>query len=93
MPGYKMVLSRGNADNMLVMRIGADQFVLITGLYEIEAAKELSKAVLSQNGQPIIFEGKELPLSFWCDITTIPESLRYNDFFTDMHRAIIDSKN
>ena len=79
-------------DDMITMRIGGDEFVLITGLHDFEAVKALSEAVLSQNEEPIYCEDKALPLSLWCGITTIPESLRYNEFYTDLNTAIIDSK-
>lgn len=78
---------------MLLMRIGGDEFAPITGLYNIDETKALSTAVLSLNDQPVMFEGKSLPLSLWCGITVIPESLRYSEFFTDMHKSISDSKN
>lgn len=80
------------ADDMLVMRIGGDEFALVSGLYDLEAAQKLADTVLAQNGQPIVFEGKELPLSLWCGITTIPESMRYGEFFSNLHNAIDDSK-
>lgn len=79
-------------DEMITMRIGSDEFALLTGVYTESEAKELADAVLAKNGKPISFEGNELPLSLWCGITTIPESLRYGEFFTDMHRVITESK-
>lgn len=81
------------SDDMLLMRIGGDEFPLVTGLYNYDAAKELAETVLGRNGDSIVFEGKGLPLSLWCAITTIPEELRYRDFFTDMHNAITNSKH
>lgn len=48
-------------DDMLMMRIGGDEFALLSGLYDIDKAKEISEIVLSQNGQPIVFEGKRIP--------------------------------
>ncbi len=86
-------IDKAATDDMMVMRIGGDEFALITGLYDYDDVKALSEVVLSQNGKPIFFEGKELPVLLWCGITTIPESLRYSKFFTDMHKAITDSKN
>lgn len=85
-------VDRASTDDMLLMRIGGDEFALITGLYDRESAERLADSVLAQNGQPITFEGKEYPISLWCGLTAIPESLRYGDFFTDLHRAITDSK-
>lgn len=79
-------------DRMVLLRIGGDEFALITGLYDYECAKKLSEKVLAHNGDPLDFEGKSLPLSLWCAITIIPETLRYSEFFTDMHNAITESK-
>ena len=77
---------------MIMMRIGCDEFALLTGLYDKNDAKKIMEAVLKQNGKPIIFEDKELPLSLWCGFITIPQALRYSDFFTDMHNSIDGSK-
>lgn len=85
-------IDQAATDDMLLMRIGGDEFALITGLCNFSEAKALSDSVLSANSQPIVFEGKELPLSLYCGITTIPNSLRYSEFFTEMHRSITDSK-
>ena len=79
-------------DDMLVIRIGGDEFALLTGLYEYEEAKALSDKVLQKNGEVILFEDKEMPLSLWCGITKVPEMLRYGEFFTDMHNSIKESK-
>jgi AraC family transcriptional regulator len=79
-------------DDMLLLRIGGDEFALITGLYNYDGARQLSEQVLLRNGEPIEFEGKQLPLSLWCGTTTIPEELRYREFYADMHKAITESK-
>lgn len=85
-------INRAAGEDMLVMRIGGDEFALLTGLYDYKEAKKLSEEVLRKNGEPIICDGKEFPLSLWCGMTKIPETLRYSEFFTDMHRTISDSK-
>ena len=79
-------------DDMLVIRIGGDEFALLTGLYEYEQAEKLSEKVLQKNGEAILFEDKEILLSLWCGITKVPEMLRYSEFFTDMHNSIKESK-
>lgn len=79
-------------DNMLLLRIGGDEFALVTGLYDYESARMLAEKVLSRNGETIVFEGKELPLSLWCGITQVPEYLRYGEFFTELHNTICESK-
>jgi AraC family transcriptional regulator len=79
-------------DDMRVFRIGGDEFALITGLYDYESVVRLSEQVLAKNGEAIDYEGQKLPLSLWCGVTQIPESLRYSAFFTDMHHTIDKSK-
>ncbi len=79
-------------DEMLLLRIGGDKFALITGLYDLAEAEALRDEVLKRNGEPVEFEGKNLPFSLWCGITVMPEPLRYGEFFTDMHAAIEKSK-
>jgi AraC family transcriptional regulator len=79
-------------DDMIVMRIGGDEFALLTGLYEYDEAKKLSEKVLAKNAAPFMYEAQEIPLSLWCGITKIPENLRYSEFFTDMHESIKASK-
>lgn len=85
-------IDKAATDEMLTIRIGGDEFALLTGLYDEEQAKKIMDSVLSLNGNGITYDGKSYPLSLWCGITTIPESLRYNEFFTDLHDTIIKSK-
>jgi AraC family transcriptional regulator len=80
-------------DDMLTLRIGGDEFALITGCRDIEKAKQTADKITSLNDIPIIFEGKALPLFLWAGITTVPEtSLRYSEFFTDLHNTIERNK-
>jgi AraC family transcriptional regulator len=81
------------ADDMLLLRIGGDEFALVTGLGDQTEARKLADRVLALNRNPIMFEGKEIPLSLRAGLTTIPDSmLRYNDFFSDMHKVISDCR-
>lgn len=79
-------------EEMLTLRIGGDEFALVTCLRDPAAAERLRQEVLSHNGETFAAEGQELPLSLWGGITTIPERLRYKDFFTDLHHTIETSK-
>ena len=77
---------------MLTMRIGGDEFALLTGLYEEDKAIAIMNDILKQNGNSIAFEGIEYPLLLWCGITKIPKSLRYSELFNDLHQTIIRVK-
>ncbi|MBN1777019.1 MAG: helix-turn-helix domain-containing protein [Clostridiales bacterium] len=79
-------------DDMLMMRIGGDEFALITGLFDPGKAKAVSEEVLSKNGGTFDYEGQKIPLSLYCGVTTIPETLRYSEFFGELHQTINDSK-
>lgn len=79
-------------DGMAVMRIGGDEFALITGLYNLEEAQDLMEQVLEKNGQPIDYQGQEHPVSLYCGITKAPEALKYQEFFADLHNTIAGCK-
>lgn len=79
-------------DGMLAMRIGGDEFALVTGFTDEGEARALSETVLKKNGEPILFEGQTIPLALYCGVTKIPKSLRYSEFFSELHRTIQDSK-
>lgn len=85
-------LDQAAAGDMLVLRIGGDEFALITGSDSKKAAMDLRDAILLKNGQYVRFEEQDLPVSLWCGIIQIPDTLRYDSFFTEMHRSILDSK-
>jgi len=80
-------------ENMVMLRIGGDEFALITSYTEISSARQLADNVLSMNTETFKYEGKNIPLSLYCGITTIPETrLKYDLLFNDLHQAIDDSK-
>lgn len=86
-------LNDAAGEDMLVLRIGGDEFALVTGLTDLDAVKCLSSRITALNGTPFLFEGREIPLHLWAGITTIPDdTLRYSDLFTDMHKTIRESK-
>ena len=47
----------------LFLRIGGDEFVVFTGSPEMDRAAEIVKNVSAQNGQTIVVDGKEIPIS------------------------------
>lgn len=86
-------INEAASEDMLMLRIGGDEFALITGMTDLEAAKQLAAKVIGMNGKPIVYDGRIIPLSLTAGITSIPETgLRYSEFFTDMYKTICDSK-
>ncbi|MBQ8906223.1 MAG: helix-turn-helix domain-containing protein [Ruminococcus sp.] len=50
-------------DGMIALRLGGDEFVLVTTLSDPAAAKELLDGVLEKNGNPVVYQGQEIPIS------------------------------
>lgn len=85
-------LDRAASDDMLVVRIGGDEFAIVTGKYTEAEASEIGDKVVAENGKSIVYEGKEIPLSLRYGMTQIPKSPRYSEFFGEMHKAIEESR-
>ena len=79
-------------DDMIMFRVGGDEFVLVTGLTDIAKAEEIRQSILAKNGNPIGFEGKEYPVSLYCGITQIPGHLRYSEFYSEVYGAIMQDR-
>lgn len=75
-------------DEMVVLRIGGDEFALLTGFYNYEAAEKLCQKILDLNGEPFVFEEQKLMLALYCGISKIPKNLRYDEFFLQLHNTI-----
>ncbi len=74
-------------DNMLPIRIGGDEFVLITDLENEADAKAIAEKILSHNGETVISGNNEFGVSLRVGFIRIPDgALRYNELFgTFMH--------
>lgn len=76
-------------DDMIMLRIGGDEFALITGSRDFSHVENLSGEVLCHNGECIPWEKQKVPLSLRAGIIQIPsEDLKYDNFFAEMHKAI-----
>ena len=86
-------IDEAREDDMLMFRIGADEFALVTGLENLHEAEKIAEKVLCLNGNEIELNGRKIPLSLRAAYTKIPhETLRYSDFFSSMHKAIEECK-
>ncbi len=50
-------------DGMILFRIDGDEYVLLTGLADRSAAAALADRILARNGEPILYEGQEIPVA------------------------------
>lgn len=86
-------LEECTTDDMIVFRIGGDEWAVITGLYSLDEVTALVEKIKSMNGKPVDAGEYQIPLSLRMGIIQIPKQLRYNDLFVSMHNSIRESKN
>lgn len=83
-------------EDMTLFRIGGDEFALVTGLSERSAVETAASRVISQNGNTISCDGKEIPVSVRIGAMKLLEegkrSLRYSELFDKLRNVIINSK-
>lgn len=82
---------------MIVFRIGGDEFAVVTGLSEKEAVEAEAKKVLSQNGKTILCEEKEIPVSLRAGAIRLGDdkkhSIRYNELFDHLRYVTDHAQN
>lgn len=87
-------IDEAREEDMFMFRIGGDEFALVSGLEELKKAEKLAEKVLCKNGEVIKYKDQNISLSLRAAYTKIPEkSLRYSDFFTNMHQAIEECRD
>ena len=86
-------IDAASSDQMILLRIGGDEFALLTATDHREEAETVANQVKAKNGPLITCDGMNYPLSLHAGLTTVPDSgLRYSEFFSDMHQTIELSK-
>lgn len=76
-------------DDMIMFRIGGDEFVLLTNRTDIKEAEAIRDRVFSHNDKTVSFSGEELPVSLHGGILKLDTArgLRYSKLFTDLVEA------
>jgi len=77
------------SDNMLMFRIGRDEFVVLTRYNSVIDAQALAQKITALNGNHVTYDGKEIPLSMRIGISKIPNGgLSYKETFDKIHDTI-----
>lgn len=77
----------------IVFRIGGDEFVMITSHEDKEYAEDICNRIKAYNGQPVLYEGQEIPVSLYVSAIKFDGShIRYRDLYEQLHLAIMGSK-
>lgn len=82
-------------EDMLPIRIGGDEFVLITDLSDREAAQKLMEKILGENGKTCVSGNNEFPVSMRADIDVIPDkgNIRYNELFEKLYISCYNAEH
>lgn len=83
-------------DTMTAFRIGGDEFAIVTGTDDKNAAEQTAQRVIELNGQPVVFNGKEIPLTLRVGAMKISannHSVRFGELFDNMQNAINETRN
>jgi AraC family transcriptional regulator len=62
-------------ENMLLFRVGGDEFAVVTTYKSAQDAEALAKKITAQNGNPVKTGEHEIPLSLRIGISQIPEQM------------------
>lgn len=82
-----------STEDMMQLRIGGDEFALITGSNDLQYVEGLVQEILSHNGECIEWNSQEIPLSLRIGILrTSADSVKYDSLFSDMHKAINETR-
>ena len=89
---HNRMLKEAGVDD-IVFRIGGDEFALMTNSTDVRYADDIANRVKQHNGESIVVDGIEIPVSLHVSITKFDASnLGYRDVFEKLHMNIIDNK-
>ena len=75
-------------ENMLCLRIGGDEFVMITESTDRARVSSIAEKVLAQNGSKTAYSGGEVAVSLRCGAIVIGRSLKYSVLLDDFTEVI-----
>lgn len=77
------------AADMLLVRIGGDEFALATGRANAAEAREIGQRLAARNGEPIAFKGTQIPVRMRVGLARIAgERLQYEELFAELQATI-----
>ncbi len=79
-------------DDMAVFRVGGDEFAMITGLSDPADVEKLAESIIARNDQPVIFEGKEIPVALRIGAVKYnSRPYRYDELFSRLRNTICNA--
>lgn len=87
-------LNSVSGENDIVFRMGGDKFCILTDTQQRGYAYQLIQALLELKGNTFCFEQQEIPLSLYVvPVRLKRRTIRYNELFQDLHKALEHRKN
>lgn len=83
------------SDDMIMFRIGGDEFVLLTGSKSTDAARVIGDNIIKHNGETVSCDGTDIPVSMRYGIMTLESrrNLRYGELFTKLTEMVRPIQN
>ena len=86
-------LNEAAGEEDVIFRIGADEFVVLTDSRDAQYAESIADKLREKNGEPILFEGREIPLILYVSVTKLSDDVvRYNELFAKLQQTIKENK-
>jgi len=86
-------IERALSDDMLLFRIGGDEFAVVTTFAAVADAEVLAKKLTTQNGVTVKTAGGEIPLAMRVGISQVPaESLSYQGALEILAQSIAQAR-
>lgn len=84
-------IDRECSDEMMMFRIGGDEFVMMTGLSDRQEVEGLARRILSHNGEAVSHAGTDIPVSMRAGAVLLkPGKLSYSELFNELVSAPAD---
>lgn len=75
-------------DNMICLRMGGDEFAMMTESKDTGYVSSIAERVLSQNGRSVPYSGGEVAVSLRCGVITIGEQPKYSALCSDFNEVM-----
>lgn len=75
-------------ENMMCLRMGGDEFVMITETADADKVTAIAEKILEQNGNEVPYSGGMVETSLRCGVIRINEHLKYSVMCEDFDKAL-----
>ncbi|MBR1563012.1 MAG: diguanylate cyclase [Ruminococcus sp.] len=80
-------------ENMLCLRMGGDEFVMITESFDKEYVMSIAEKVIIHNGEKTSYSGGEVAVSMRCGAIIIDKKLKYSKLCNDFDEVMEKARN